>query len=76
VDEDTPELSLAVDFSHRNSGIGSVLMFEFFLKLIDLGYKQVALSVDYRNYARQIYLNRGFKDLKIEGNSVLMLAKF
>jgi GNAT superfamily N-acetyltransferase len=76
VDEDTPELSMAIDFSHRNSGIGRVLLFEFFLKLRILGYKQVALSVDYRNYARQIYLNRGFKDLKIEGNTVLMVHKF
>jgi [ribosomal protein S18]-alanine N-acetyltransferase len=76
VDKDTPELSMAIDFSHRNSGIGNTLLYEILVKLRNSGYKQVALSVDYRNYARQMYQNHGFKDLKIEGNAVLMVHKF
>jgi ribosomal protein S18 acetylase RimI-like enzyme len=76
VDKDTPELSMAIDFSHRDSGIGNTLLYEILVKLRILGYKQVALSVDYRNYARQFYQNHGFKDLKIQGNTILMVHIF
>jgi [ribosomal protein S18]-alanine N-acetyltransferase len=75
VDKNTPELSIAVDFPYRNSGVGSLLLFDISMKLLNMGYKQVAVSVDYRNPARQFYLTRAFKDVKIEGNAVLMVSK-
>jgi ribosomal protein S18 acetylase RimI-like enzyme len=76
IDQETPELSMAVDLSHRNSGVGNVLLREILEKLSVLGYKQVSLSVDVPNYARQFYQNNGFKDVKIEGNTALMRYRF
>jgi GNAT superfamily N-acetyltransferase len=75
VDETTPELSMAIDTDFRNKGIGSKLLIAILSKLKELGYKQVSLSVDNRNFAYQLYLKIGFKDIETHGNSVLMVKK-
>ncbi len=73
VDNHTPELSMAVDFLHRNGGIGAILLKEMLEKSKNLGYKQVSLSVDKRNFAYQLYLKFGFEVHKIDSHTVTML---
>ncbi len=73
VDTHTPELSMAVDFPHRNSGIGAILLKEMLEKSKKKGYKQVSLSVDKRNFAYQLYLKFGFEAHQIEGHTATML---
>ncbi len=73
VDADTPELSMAIDFPHRNAGVGAVLLDEILEKSKKLGYKQVSLSVDKRNFAYRLYLKFGFIAHQMEGNTIKML---
>lgn len=72
-DETTPELSMAISPNFRNKGIGSKLLIAILSKLKNLGYHQVSLSVDNRNFAYQLYQKMGFKDIEIHGYSVLMV---
>ena len=76
VDTDTPEVSMAIDFAHRNSGIGAVLMHEILEKLKEKGYKQVSLSVDMRNFAFGFYKKIGFETVETKDNSAVMVCKF
>ncbi len=73
VDKDTPELSMAVDFAHRNAGVGAVLLHEILEQSKQLGYKKVSLSVDNRNFAYHLYLKFGFTVHQIAENSIIML---
>jgi ribosomal protein S18 acetylase RimI-like enzyme len=66
---------MAIDFEHRNSGIGAVLMHEILEKLENKGCKQVSLSVDMRNYAFTFYQKIGFKTVEIKENSAVMIYK-
>ncbi len=75
VDKDTPEISMAVDYAHRNSGIGAVLLNDMLEKLENLGYKKVSLSVDKRNFASQLYRKFGFKEHQIDGNTAIMVRQ-
>jgi GNAT superfamily N-acetyltransferase len=76
VDADTPELSMAIGPDFRNQGIGSQLLLEMLKKMPDLGYKQVSLSVDTRNFAYQLYLKFGFYVLKMSGHTAVMVKIF
>jgi [ribosomal protein S18]-alanine N-acetyltransferase len=76
VDADTPEISMAIDFPHRNSGIGAILLHEILEKLRKKGYKQVSLSVDMRNFAFSFYKKMGFEIHETKDNSAIMLYHF
>jgi [ribosomal protein S18]-alanine N-acetyltransferase len=76
IDENTPELSMAIDTDFRGKGIGSKLLEAMFRRLKKKGYKQVSLSVDKRNFAYKLYQKRGFQDFEVKGNSVLMVKIF
>jgi GNAT superfamily N-acetyltransferase len=76
IDADTPEISMAIDFQHRNSGVGAVLLHEILQKLENKGYKRVSLSVDMRNFAFSFYKKMGFETHEMKGNSAVMVYKF
>jgi ribosomal protein S18 acetylase RimI-like enzyme len=76
VDIDTPEISMAIEVQHRNSGVGAVLLYDFLGKLCERGYKQASLSVDLRNYAFPFYRKMGFEIVRAEGNTAVMVYKF
>jgi ribosomal-protein-alanine N-acetyltransferase len=61
VDENTPELTMAVKSEHRNQGIGESLISRFFQLARDKGYEFLSLSVDKRNRACNFYLRQGFR---------------
>ena len=73
VDNETPELSMAINSDFRNQGFGNQLLEKMLVKLQELGYKNVSLSVDKRNFAYQLYLKFGFQDYQINGNTVVMV---
>jgi ribosomal protein S18 acetylase RimI-like enzyme len=73
VDNQTPELSMAINSNFRNQGFGRKLLEKMFLKLHESGYKKVSLSVDKRNFAYQLYQKFGFQEHQIEGNTVVMV---
>jgi ribosomal protein S18 acetylase RimI-like enzyme len=73
INEETPELSMAIIESSRGKGIGQKLLNTIFAKLANENFKQVSLSVDKRNFAFKMYQKNGFKEIEMENNSVKML---
>jgi ribosomal protein S18 acetylase RimI-like enzyme len=72
VDDQTPELSLAVRPSHRGRGIGSQLLAHL-LGEATHRYRAVSLSVSTDNPARRLYERQGFVTLKADGESETMI---
>jgi ribosomal protein S18 acetylase RimI-like enzyme len=75
VDDQTPELSIAVDEKHRNEGIGTYLLERMLSDLESRKqYKQVSsLSVDLENYAFEFYKRKGFTVAKVIEVSATMV---
>ena len=60
VDEQTPELAIAVVPSKRGHGIGDELLQELIAKAREAGYERLSLSVEPGNPARKLYERHGF----------------
>lgn len=76
VDENTPELVIAILEDYRNQGVGTTLMQEMLQSLYLNGYKQVSLSVQKENYAFELYIKLGFEIIKETNDDYIMLYKF
>ena len=61
VDEQTPELAIAVVPSKRGHGIGDELLKALLQKARDGGYEKLSLSVEPGNPARKLYERHGFE---------------
>lgn len=68
VDDDTPELSVAVAAQHRAAGVGSALL----AALLD-AVPRMSLSVDRRNPALRLYERLGFEVVRVDGDTLVML---
>jgi ribosomal protein S18 acetylase RimI-like enzyme len=75
VDDDTPELSLAMLPEYRGQGIGTKLMLELFA-LAQSRYSALSLSVSKENPALRLYARLGFHIVKDDGTSVTMKRVF
>ena len=71
VEDEIPELTIAVLPEFRGRGIGSNLITELFSQ-ISPKYKAVSLSVTAENPAMKLYQRLGFEVVRINGNSVTM----
>jgi GNAT superfamily N-acetyltransferase len=70
VDDNTPELGIAVIDAERGKGIGTLLMKKLFEQALKDGYTSVSLSVDPNNIkAVQLYKKLGFKQCGSSGTS-------
>jgi len=76
VDPAIPELGIAVVKSYRYRGIGRKLL----RRVVDVaeadGYPAISLSVDPRNFARNLYESEGFVKVGESGTSWTLLRKF
>lgn len=64
IDDDTPELGMAIMSQHRGQGIGKILLLEMISFARSIGYTALSLSVDpQNNTALQLYEKRGFQKL-------------
>jgi len=61
VDEETPELAIAVVPSKRGHGIGEELLRALLAKARAAGYDRLSLSVEPGNPARKLYERHGFE---------------
>jgi ribosomal protein S18 acetylase RimI-like enzyme len=60
LDEQTPEISIAIQPAYRNQGWGSQLLAAISKAYLALGIKALSLSVDKRNPAVALYRRQGF----------------
>jgi ribosomal protein S18 acetylase RimI-like enzyme len=75
VDEQTPEMSMAVKPTFRGQGIGTKLMAALLQALQQRGYQKLSLSVDKRNRAMSLYKKFGFEVVAIVGSAYTMVKQ-
>ena len=75
VDAKTPEISMAIQSEFRGCGIGTKLLQQIELAYLEIGVKQLSLSVDKRNGAKELYERSGFVFYEDVGTAVTMLKK-
>lgn len=76
VDEDTPELAIAVEADARGRGVGTVLLEALAAHARAEGLPGLSLSVNGDNPSRRIYQRAGFDDISSDDNSYVMLLRF
>ena len=74
VDEETPELSIAVVPSRRHHGYGSQLLAALLERAREAGHPTLSLSVERDNPAIGLYEKYGFREVASEGNNITMRA--
>ncbi|PHN01747.1 GNAT family N-acetyltransferase [Flavilitoribacter nigricans] len=72
VEEDAPEIGIALLPAYRGRGIGTALLTKLMSELQKWGVPAVSLSVDKRNRAMQLYRKLGFRTVREDGNAVVM----
>lgn len=75
VDEETPELSIAIKEKYRDHGFGGLMIEKLFDRLRSAGFEKISLSVDKRNRAVNLYERIGFEIISEEGTAFTMLKK-
>lgn len=75
VDNETPELSMAVLNGYRDKGIGEQLLTKMIDRLKDKRLKRVSLSVDRESFAYGFYKKHGFVDYLVSDKSIIMIKE-
>ncbi len=74
IDDETPELGVAVSPEHRGKGIGTALL-EQLLKAARNLYPSIALSVSPKNRAIELYESLGFETVDVRETFPVMRRK-
>jgi ribosomal protein S18 acetylase RimI-like enzyme len=74
IDDETPELAIAVVPSKRGHGIGEELLQELMAKAEAAGYERLSLSVEPGNPARKLYERHGFEVVDQGADAWTMVA--
>jgi ribosomal protein S18 acetylase RimI-like enzyme len=72
VDDETPELSIAVWESYRGQGIGGTLLERTIEKARSMGCRGLSLSVQKGNRSVGLYEDKGFKVMRLEDGAYTM----
>jgi len=75
VDEQTPELGIAVEPLYRRKGIGETLLRALISEARQQGFHALSLSVAPHNRSRMMYERAGFEKVGEEGESWTMLLR-
>ena len=74
IDEQTPELSVAVVPSRRGHGFGGELMDALLARARADGFASISLSVERENPALKLYERFGFRPVEERGDTLVMRA--
>ena len=74
VDEETPELAIAVVPSRRGRGIGEELLRGLLEQAREAGYRALSLGVERGNPSIRLYERFGFREVRANGDTVVMRA--
>ncbi|OJJ17941.1 hypothetical protein BKI52_29230 [marine bacterium AO1-C] len=72
VDEQTPEIGMAVKEGYRSQGIGTQLISEITQVYQDMGVEALSLSVNKQNKAKYLYEILGFETVRENGDTLVM----
>ena len=75
VNEETPELGIAIKEGYRNQGLGHILMNQLFDVLKQHQVKSISLSVDNQNPSIRLYERNGFQILEENGTAITMFRR-
>ncbi|MCL2422867.1 MAG: GNAT family N-acetyltransferase [Micrococcales bacterium] len=75
VDDDTPELAVAVLPDQRGKGLGGRLVGALMVELAKAGFAQVSLSVDKTNPAQRLYQRLGFVTVRHDEDDDLVMVR-
>ena len=74
VDNETPQLGIALEPEFQHKGYGRPLMLETLDAAHRAGYRQVSLTVHPENPAQHLYERCGFRKIELRNNYHLMVA--
>jgi ribosomal protein S18 acetylase RimI-like enzyme len=74
VDEQTPELAIAVVPSRRGRGFGEMLLTALMDRARAEGHRRLSLAVEQDNPAVGLYSRLGFREVRRNGETVVMVA--
>ena len=75
VDEETPELGIAVKPEFRHQGLGTSLLMTLLARARHDGFARVSLSVESDNPARRLYARFGFRPVHESENALTLVAE-
>jgi ribosomal protein S18 acetylase RimI-like enzyme len=73
VDEETPEVAVAVRDDNRGDGLGARLLNALAESANAAGFERLSLSVAAENPARRLYERLGYREISSDGDAVRML---
>jgi GNAT superfamily N-acetyltransferase len=75
VDDETPEVAVAVRDGRRGGGLGGLLLVALAGAASAAGYRRLSLSVATENPARRLYERVGYRELESDFDGVRMLLE-
>jgi ribosomal protein S18 acetylase RimI-like enzyme len=76
VDEETPELAIAIVPSRRGRGLGKEMLQALIARAREDGFRRLSLSVEDDNPSIGLYESFGFRTVDQRGHSSTMVAEF